>query len=99
MDFLVENAFSGPKCPTRPLPKAEGKREREGRVGQLRGDPLHGWGARGEPQGSEGVGWALGPNSTTPAPAARPPARPVIGLGGACARPGEAGRIPSERGA
>ncbi|KAJ8789250.1 hypothetical protein J1605_022185 [Eschrichtius robustus] len=99
MDFLVEDAFSGPKCPARPLPEAEGKREREGRVGQLRGGPLHGWGVHREPQGSEGVGWALGPNSTTPAPAARPPARPVIGLGGACARPGKAGRIPSERGA
>uniref|UniRef100_A0A4X1TMD6 E3 ubiquitin-protein ligase NEDD4-like n=2 Tax=Sus scrofa TaxID=9823 RepID=A0A4X1TMD6_PIG len=32
-----------------------------------------------------------------PPPAARPPARPVIGLGGACARPSEAGRVPSGR--
>lgn len=43
------------------------------------------------------MGWAWGQNPATPQPAARPPGRPVIGLGGACARPGEGGRVPSGR--
>lgn len=42
--------------------------------------------AAGDPGGAGG-GVGVGRNTTTPA--ARPPARPVIGLGGASARPGE----------
>lgn len=99
--MCVENTFSAPKCPARPLPKAEGKRERK--VGRLPSPSPHrrssarrppGPGSLEEPLRRPGVGWAWGPSSATPAACGPPPSPARDWLGGRVCPPRRGGEGP-----